>query len=133
MVLEVDVKLGDKVDVDVRKLFEAEKRSSNDLQVVALPASGAVDPDAHFHKLHDVISTLIRVVEDTKSNTNELKSEIKKLHAKTEKMECTKLADHESRVVLPEPSVFAGFTIPQQNWTERVKRRATANSATRHD
>ena len=76
LAFEVDVKLGDKVDDDVRELFEAEKRASDDLQFLALPISGAVDPDALLQQLH-VCGIL-----------NEFKSAFKKLRAKNDELQC---------------------------------------------
>ena len=57
--LKTDVKAGDKVDVDVRKLFEVEKRAHNDLHVAALPTSGTVDQNALLQELHDQMATMI--------------------------------------------------------------------------
>jgi hypothetical protein len=74
LAFEVDVKLGDKVDDDVRELFEAEKRASDDLQFLALPISGAVDPDALLQQLCGIL--------------NEFKSDFKKLHAKNDELQC---------------------------------------------
>ena len=44
----------------------------------------------------------------------------------------TKPADSESGVAATTQTRACGFHYPQQNWTERVKRRATTNSETRH-
>ena len=79
LALELGAKWGDKVDDDVRKLFETEKRASDDLQVFALPISDTVDQNALFQKLRFVIAALICFAEKlgSVSKIDELQSRMK--------------------------------------------------------
>jgi tetratricopeptide (TPR) repeat protein len=56
--LAVDTNVGDKVDDEVRELYETESRRNNDVQVPTLPTSDTKDQNALFQQLSDQLSAM---------------------------------------------------------------------------
>jgi aconitase B len=74
------------VDDDIRELFEVEKRTSDDLQVVALPTSGTVDQDAHNFLVSQQLAALVSLIGEQTARIDELQSMVIKIDGKTDKI-----------------------------------------------
>jgi tetratricopeptide (TPR) repeat protein len=71
--LAVDTNVGDKVDDEVRELYETERRRNIDVQVPALPTPGTKDQNALVQQLSDQLSAMsLLVIEMDKKQTSML-------------------------------------------------------------
>ena len=77
------------MDDDIRELFEVEKRTSDDLQVVALPTSGTVDQDAHNFLVSQQLAALVSLTGEQTAMIDELQSMETKIDGKTDKIDGT--------------------------------------------
>jgi tetratricopeptide (TPR) repeat protein len=84
---KIDPKMSDKVDDEVRRLFQMESHQDIEMQSVAtrLPEPHVIDLQTCIQKLLDQGMALTRLVEETKLNTREFKAENVKLHTQMDK------------------------------------------------